>query len=214
MASVTTLVVCGGLVATPGVASAKPRVNAHGFVECQGTLPGKAKISPPISKTPAAGTRTTTIKFKASCESTPEGAVTSAKVTATLNSPASATCASLAAYTEFGSTTFQIKWKGAMKANPTKIVYSSHYRYTYGAPGPLNGRASWVFPIFNSDPTPDGTATITGSGSYSGEFSTPDLWSSLSMSSLVATCNIKKGLKKFTTDGPNTLIDIDTAPLF
>jgi hypothetical protein len=150
----------GGLLAAgaPIASAAKPPpFNASGTVHCTG--PGKIKLTPPLTNTPAAGQRTAKGKFQLNCTNGGAGSptgnpavkVNTGKVTVTSTSSASGTCSTLLGT---NNTPFvaDVKWKTAGgKINNTHIVWSN-----------VNGTASG-FDL----PGTGGTSTVTGS--YAGE---------------------------------------------
>jgi hypothetical protein len=188
-----------GAVAAVGVSGAgaakAPPFNATGTVHCTG--PGKVKLSPPLTNTPAAGTRTATAKFQFNCTNGGSGSptgnpnvkVNTAKVGATASLPASDTCSSLLGTSTSGFTA-DVKWKTAGgKINPTHIVWSN-----------FNGTATG-FDL----PGTGGTSTVTGS--YAGESATVHAAiSSAQLSQLASKCD-GKGIKKISFS-PSSTFDL------
>jgi hypothetical protein len=189
------LVVSGVVGATPASA-AKPVVNGSGQFACEGSG-AKVKVKPPLSVTPAAGTRTWTVKLKLACDdgetTNPAVTATSAKVTGTWTSPASQTCSQVATqYYVGGSASFDVKWKGSGgKVNPTHISYVNYDRGPLASPPPVVGWEVFSFPETN------GTEIVTGS--YAGSFRI-ELNTTATMASICSGAP-KKGIKKLVVQG-------------
>jgi len=196
IAVAATAVACGlgGLVAAgSSVAGAAkpPPFDATGTVSCKG--PGKVKLTPPLSNTPQAGTRTIVGKFNWNCTANGGGTtgnpavkVNTGKMAVSATASASDTCSTLLGTINVPFTA-DVKWKTAGgKVNPSHIVWSN-----------VDGSASG-FDL----PGTGGTSTV--SGSYAGENATahasinPNV-----LASLASKCD-GKGIKKINFDPSST----------
>ncbi|MGZ6996003.1 MAG: hypothetical protein ACXVIM_12390 [Acidimicrobiia bacterium] len=186
IAATAVAIASGGLLATGSTfaGAAKPApFDASGAVHCTG--PGKVKLSPPLTNTPAAGTRTINGKFLWNCTNggagsptgNPAVTVRTGKMTVTASAPGSDTCSTLLGTSPTTFTT-DTKWKSSGgKVNPSHIVWSN-----------VNG-TSTGFDL----PGTGGTSTVTGS--YAGENATAHAAiSSAELSALASKCS-GKGIK-------------------
>lgn len=191
-----TMLGLGGLAtASSSLAGAAPAVpfDAVGTVHCSG--PGKVKITPPVTNTPAEGTRTVIGKFNLNCTNggagsptgNPSVKVNTGKVTLSSTSSAASTCANLLGTGEFVA---DIKWKSAGgKVNPTHIVWSGYEATESG---------------FNL-PGTAGTSTVTGS--YAGESASLNAAVTAQALASVEDKCAGKGVKKFNFS-PSSTFDL------
>jgi hypothetical protein len=189
----------GGTVASPGVAgAAKPVITATGNVVCNG--PGKVKVNPPLTDTPAAGTRTLTVKAKLACSGgtgNPAVVLSTGKFVSVTTIPGSVTCATFVG-DHTNTTVSDVKWKAVGgKVNPTHIVNTTYNGQTTG----------FSFPAWVGSPIPAPLSNPTVTGSYQlpphamlGGFSTP----SASILPANPAC-AGKGVKKLIVTGGFTL---------
>jgi hypothetical protein len=192
----------GLVAATGGMASAKaaPPINAtSNTVTCTG-VSGSAKFSPALTTNEAAGTEKTTIKAKLTgCTSNATGlAVASGGVSGSFSSTHTAGtngCASLAgSSTESGVLT--VKWKTTPKLSSgnSSVTVSS----VSGGIG-SDGNATFTIP----GSTPDsGTGSFSGTDHGASDSTTAQ--TTTSASSILSSCEGKKGLKAIGIETPQS----------
>jgi hypothetical protein len=192
----------GLVAATGGMASAKaaPPINATtNTVTCTGVA-GSAKFNPPLKTSEAAGNETTSIKASLTgCTSNAAGlTVTSAKVSGSFSSSHTAGtngCASLAgSSTESGVLTVTWKTSPKLSSGASSVTVNS----VSGGIG-SDGNATFTIP----GSTPD-----SGSGSFSGTdhgaSDTTTAQTTTSATSILSTCEGKKGLKSIGIESPQS----------
>lgn len=192
-----------GLIATASVASAGgSTVNATNDTATCTTVSGSAKFSPPISTSEAAGSTTTTVKATlGSCTTNAVGlTITSGKTSGSFTSnPHSAGtngCTALAGATpESGS--LSTKWKTSPKLSSGNSVMNVTQVY-----GTIAGDGNAEFEI----PGPGGTASGSGSfqGTNGGASDSSNAESTVPATTLLSTCEGKKGLKGFDFTTPTS----------
>ncbi|MGB7052592.1 MAG: hypothetical protein WBG41_13580 [Acidimicrobiales bacterium] len=190
-----------GLIIGGGVASAKsPPINAKNDTATCTTVSGSAKFSPAITSSEKAGTTKTTVKATLTgCTSNAVGLrITNGKTTGSFTSTSHVAgtdgCTALAGTsTETGSLT--TKWKTSPKLSSGNSV--TPVTQTYGTIA-SDGNAQFEIP--GPGGTPSGTGSFEGTNGGASDGS--DAQTTTSASSILATCEGKKGLTGFNFTTP------------
>jgi hypothetical protein len=189
----------GFIAATGGMASAKTSpVNATtATVTCTG-ITGTAKFTPAITASESAGTSTTSIKAKLTGCTTNDGVtVSGASVSGVLSSTRTAGengCTALAG-SSADSGNLTTKWKTAPKlVSPTSTIAVKSIAGSIGG----DGNATFSIP----GTTPNGAPSGSFQGTNSGASDATSAQTTTSASSILTTCEGKKGLKSFAFTTP------------
>jgi hypothetical protein len=187
LVATTAALAFGGVAAfgaTAVGAAAAPPVNAHGTASCSAT--GKIKVKPALTIPGTGAPATLTVKLTiAGCTGT--SGVLSGKGTLTSTFPTD-NCTALA--TLHPVTTGTIKWKGAVKVNPSTVSFS-------------NSSSTVTDPVTLHLPSPGPTpaaGTSSFTGSFAGQHANATFVLDQHIADLTPLCS-GKGIKKLSFSG-------------
>lgn len=191
-----------GLIAIAGSAGAgAPKINATTDTVTCTNLSGSVKFSPPVTTSESAGTGTTALKASFSgCSSNAVGlTVTSGSAKGTLTSTRTSGengCTALAGgSTASGPVT--IAWKTTPKLSSGSSVLA-----VKSESGGLGGDGNATFTIPGS--TPNGPPSGSFQGTNSGSGDVANAQTTESATSILSTCEGKKGLKTLDIESPQS----------